>query len=172
MTSTAERKARAIAARTGITPGPHSPLLQISGRTARSEDEEEVACDDFVATIASRAQVVRLSQRRASHITRGVSDRRYRLYAAAFFFEVKADDGKLTSTQHRFLDAELESGAYALCGTLEDLQRWVMWLQAARSLSHEERLLRGLAYCRNVVQRWALRGYRPEAPARRGQGGA
>lgn len=162
LTPTERRKARVVEARTGITPGPNSPLLQISGRLERDEDAEEALCDSFVALLVGRDEVVRLSQRRASNITRGVSDRRYRLYAAAFFFEVKAVDGKLTQTQHAFLLAELDSGAYALCGTLDDLRRWADWLQASRSLPVNERTEKGLAYCRNVVQRWALRGYRSE----------
>lgn len=171
LTETERRKARAIAQRTGIVPGPNSPLLQVSGRTVRSEDAEEQLCDDLIASIAGPSGVVRLSQRRASNITRGVSDRRYRVYGEAFFFEVKAEDGKLTRTQHEFLLAELAAGALAACGTLEDLQLLLAALASTREQPYLPRSITRQTTCAGIINRWVQKGYRHESTprARRGR---
>lgn len=170
LTETERRKARVIAQRTGIVPGPNSPLLQVSGRLERDEDAEEVLCDDFVARISGRSGVVRLSQRRASNITRGVSDRRYRIHDVAFFYEVKAADGKLTATQHAFLLDELQHGALAAVGTFADLEELVKLLERSRSLPWLRRSLVLTTHCMGLIQRWAAKGYRHESTPRTRRG--
>jgi len=167
LTSTEQRKARAIEKRTGIVPGPNSPLLQVSGRAVRTEDAEEQLCDDYICGITGPSGVVRLSQRRASMVEVGLSDRRYRVYGAAFFFEVKAEDGQLTPEQHEFLISELSYGAIAGVGTLDDLKALVGMLSQLRrwhpTSAHHERiamLTELVRFCREQVGRWATKGYR------------
>lgn len=169
LTETERRKARAIAQRTGIVPGPNSPLLQVSGRTVRSEDDEEQLCDIYVGTIAGPEAVVRLSQRRASHVHLGLPDRRYRIFGLSFFFEVKAADGKMSVDQHRFLLAELSSGALACVGTLETLQSL---LQHVRPLMDDPAMQHHVArqFCVMEVGRWAAKGYRKPATPRTRRG--
>ena len=139
----------------GITLGPHSPRASRAGtgRGCRGEGDEAALCDDFVLR-APRGSLANLSQQRASNLTRGLSDRRYRFYGASFFYEIKAEDGQLTATQHGFLLDELANGALATCGTLDDLQ----WF-AARCAAGHTRLD---VHCLTLVMRWAAKGYRRE----------
>jgi len=138
----------------GIEPGPNSPLVA-KMRGCRSEEVEGQLCDDFVAR-APRGSVVNLSQPRESMLTRGLPDRRYRFYGVSFFYELKAEDGQLTPSQHAFLLDELSSGALAACGTLDDLQQIAVRVAAAGPYA-------ALAsYCHALVQRWAAKGYRRE----------
>lgn len=168
----ARRKAAAIANATGILPGPASPLLAVSGRGCRDEDAEEALCDDFIARSGDGSSVVRLSQRRASMVTRGISDRRYRIGGGiggvAFWYEVKAADGKLTPSQHRFLLDELLCGGPAACGTLEDLQQYVT---ALRSTAPADRRQRAIDLGIRLVETWARKGYRRERTGRQRRGG-
>jgi hypothetical protein len=118
----------------------------------RSEKAEEQLCDDLVARIAGRDAVVRFSQARATMQTLGIPDRRYRVHGVAFWFEVKAEDGKLTTAQHAFLLAEIECGNVASCGTLDELIRLV---EAARK-GHAAAM--GCAMAQ--LAHWVGRGYR------------
>ncbi len=136
----------------GIELGPNSPARGL--RTCRSESAEEQLCDDLVASIAGIAGVVKFSQAQVAQQTRGISDRRYRALGHAFWFEVKAEDGKLTESQHRFLEAELDYGNLACCGTLDDLRDLLAYIRTAGSEPH--------TWCRLRVQRWAAKGYRKE----------
>ena len=136
----------------GITLGPHSPFAA-RARKCRSESAEGALCDDFVLR-APRGSLANLSQQRESNLTRGLSDRRYRFYGASFFYEIKAEDGQLTATQHGFLLDELANGALATCGTLDDLQ----WF-AARCAAGQTGLD---VHCLTLVMRWAAKGYRRE----------
>jgi hypothetical protein len=162
--ATTERKARAIANRTGITPGPNSPLLEVSGRACRDEEAEGALCDSLIRLLTGASGVVQLSQRRESQLTVGLPDRRYRAYGFAFFWELKAEDGQLTASQHAFLLDELQHGALAGCGTLEDLKVIVELLRRARA---GEAALTPDSACAHLVARWAERGYRPEPTRRR-----
>lgn len=146
----------------GIELGPNSPAKGL--RTCRSESAEEQLCDDLVAEIAGTQGVVKFSQAQAAQQTRGISDRRYRVYGVAFWFEVKAEDGKLTMSQHEFLLQELQHGALALCGTLLELKGFLYLLQSARENSLLREQLTG--YCLDAVGSWAARGYRKEQPTR------
>lgn len=158
-------RASEIVRRTGIRPGPNSPLLEVSGRACRDEGAEVALCDELIARVSGKDDgIVNLSQKRESRLTLGLSDRRYRACAIAFFFEVKAEDGKLTPSQHRFLVAELQHGAIASCGTLTDLRAL---LEVAVSVPVEGRLARLLAHCADTIGRWAAKGYRREAFPRR-----
>lgn len=150
--------------RRGVALGPDSPLRAVSGRACRSEAAEEALCDDFIARSGEQSGVVRLSQRRASMVTRGVSDRRYRVSGVAFWYEVKAEDGRLTPSQARFLLDELLCGAPAACGTLEDLQQFVTALRGADA-NDRRQLAVDLGI--RLVERWARKGYRREGAARR-----
>lgn len=145
----------------GIVLGLGSPLLA-RARGCRSERAEVDLCDDLILRIAGRAGVVNLSQSRASMLTRGLSDRRYRVHRAAFFWEGKAEDGQLTCSQHLFLLAELQAGSLAGCGTLDDLNDLLGALVSpARTHALLER------YCLELIGRWAARGYRTERTPRR-----
>ncbi|MHB1297279.1 MAG: hypothetical protein ACYC0B_02020 [Gemmatimonadaceae bacterium] len=138
----------------GIAPGPNSPLLA-KARGCRDEDAEGELCDDFVLR-APRGSMANFSQKPESMQTRGISDRRYRFYGIAFFYELKAEDGQLTPSQHAFLLDELSSGALAACGTLDDLQAFAAL--AATGAPHAVLA----TYCHALVQRWAAKGYRRE----------
>lgn len=147
----------------GIQLGPNSPLLQ-KARKCRSEDDEIALIDDYVSRISGRDDgVVEQSQKRAAmYITLGMPDRRYRLLGLCTMWEGKAEDGKLTMSQHEFLLRELQFGAYACCGTLEDFERFV----AAVRLEHQTKEPRVREHCLTTIARWAAKGYRKEAPPR------
>jgi hypothetical protein len=164
VSATSDRKARAIANRTGITPGPNSPLLEVSGRTCRSEDAEGALCDSLIRQLSGRSGVVQLSQKRESMLTEGLPDRRYRVCGAALFWEVKAEDGKLTAAQHAFLLDELQHGALAACGTLTDLYAMIEILRRAQAGEGE---IAPASACAYLVAKWAERGYRSEPRRRR-----
>lgn len=148
----------------GIELGPNSPLLQ-KPRKCRSEDDEQRLCDDLVARISGKDDgIVQQSQKRAAtYLTRGMPDRRYRLLGVCVMFETKAEDGRLTMSQHEFLLRELRFGAYACCGTLEDLEGFI----AALRLEHQVKQPRLHEYCLATIGRWAAKGYRRESPPRR-----
>lgn len=155
----------------GIALGPNSPAKGL--RTCRSESAEEQLCDDLVAKIAGTQGVVKFSQAQAAQQTRGISDRRYRVYGVAFWFEVKAEDGKLTMSQHEFLLQELQHGALACCGTLDDLQHLIIKLRAAWDVGREqgrqgriELMDHTRGWCLDHIGQWAERGYRKERPTR------
>lgn len=162
--STRERKARAIVERTGVVPGPQSPLLEVSGRACRSEDAESELCDSLILQLTGRSGVVNLSQKRESQLTIGLSDRRYRAHGYAFFYEIKAEDGKLTASQHAFLLDELQHCALAGVGTLEDLRALLDVLR----LNYGGRNTTGepFTHCQALIARWAGKGYRREPPRR------
>jgi hypothetical protein len=96
-------------------------------------------------------------------VTIGLSDRRYRLLSVAVMWELKADDGQLTPSQHSFMLEELEHGAFACCGGLQDLEGFI----AAVRLEHQLKQPRIHEYCLATIGRWAAKGYRPERPPRR-----
>lgn len=148
----------------GIVLGPNSPAL--SQRGARSEKAEQQLCDDLISRIAGKEHIVNLSQTRASMITVGVPDRRYRVYGVGLWWETKPEDGKLTAEQHAFLLSELRHGALGGVGTLEDLQRMLVPLQALHSArdSHTraDAIAHAAMHCLTLVGQWAARGYRRE----------
>ena len=141
----------------GVVLGPNSPAVGL--RPCRSESDEEQLCDDHVARIAGKEAVVKFSQAKATQQTRGISDRRYRVLGHAFWFEVKAEDGKLTESQHQFLERELDYGNLACCGTLDDLKTLLSYFSSAGADPH--------TWCRLRVQRWAAKGYRKEGHPRK-----
>ncbi len=126
------------------------------GDYVRSEREEERACDRCVLRLGG--DVVRFSQSRATQQTMGISDRRYRVLRMAFWFEVKAADGKLTREQYRFLTSELECGSLAGCGTERDLILAVGTLAGGDAPGF-------VAHLRAQVERWAAKGFRGERAA-------
>lgn len=152
----------------GVDVGPNSPAVALRG--CRSEDVEEQLCDDLVARIAGTAGVVKFSQAQASQQTRGISDRRYRVHGTTLWFEVKAEDGQLTMSQHEFLLQELQHGELACCGTYDDLRELLALLASERAstnpLGREERESWWREWCLNRIGVWAARGYRKERPTR------
>lgn len=100
-------------------------LLAIAQRPhIRSEKAEEQLCDNFVAAGGGRQRVVRFSQPRNTMQTLGIPDRRYRIAGLCFWWECKAENGRLSDEQVFFLEAELEYGNPVGVGTLEDLMRY------------------------------------------------
>lgn len=150
----------------GIELGPNSPALGL--RACRSESVEEALCDALVAMIAGCEAVVKFSQAQAAQQTRGISDRRYRIFGFGLWFEVKAEDGKLTMSQHTFLLNEIGVGELACCGTLQDLKELLALLQPGQQ-SRAEVLARARAHCLRVIGDWAAKGYRAERPTKRGR---
>lgn len=148
--------------RNGIEVGPNSPLLERL-RGCRAEKAEAQLCDDFISR-APRGGVVNLSQPRESMLTRGLSDRRYRCFGLSFFYEIKAEDGQLTPSQHAFLLDELANGALAACGGLDDLQDLVAAIADAHGNAAAPALV---GHCEQLVRRWAEKGYRREVPSRK-----
>lgn len=124
----------------------------------RSEKAEERLCDDLVARIAGREAVVRFSQARATNQTPGIPDRRYRLFGVALWFEIKAENGKLSAAQRDYLRAELACGSAAACGTLEDLSALLPVLREDRVAIVPGAEL--LDACTTLVDRWVARGLR------------
>ena len=129
----------------------------------RSESAEEALCDDLIARIAGREGVVRLSQRRASNVTLGLPDRRYRVHGTAFFWEVKtaAPASKLSAAQRDFLRAELSAGCLAGCGTLEDLADYVAMLVESRDAGRDIQYHWRHKHCADLVDCWTAKGMRP-----------
>jgi hypothetical protein len=147
----------------GITLGPSSPLL--AGPVDRTEDDEQRLCDDLICRISGKDDgVVEQSQKRAAtFLTRGIPDRRYRLLGLCVSWETKPCKGKLTQSQHDYLLRELQFGAYACCGGLEDLEGFV---RAVR-FEHQTKEPRIREYCYATIARWAAKGYRSERRSRR-----
>lgn len=117
------------------------------------ESDVEKACDRHAEAYGYR--VVRLSQRRRSGVHPGLPDRRYQGKRGAFFFEVKAADGKLSREQFAFLLAEIEGGNLASCGGVLELGELLSTLvKAPRN---------AMAVCRKHIQVWAGHGFRAEA---------
>ena len=120
------------------------------------ESDQEILCDELVASHAGR--VVRQSQRRASHVSEGLSDRQYYLFDHHVVFEVKAEDGKLSAAQYDLLELHHRSNGIAGCGTIADLRVLIPALRRSR----EE----GRALGWRLVQLWAARGLRHERKKR------
>lgn len=116
-----------------------------SPRRCAPEKQVERWCDDLVEKCSG--EVVRFSQSRATNQTRGISDRRYRLFGHAFWFEVKAEDGKLSNYQYDFISSEMECDCLAACGTHEDLAAFVAALRRSRADAME--------LARVLLQRWS-----------------
>ena len=98
----------------------------------RTERDEERDCDAFVRMIGGKEAVVERSPPHRFMGTKGIPDRRYRLFDVAFDFEVKKPAGVLSDEQIAYLRAERQCGNLAACGTLQDLQQCVEWLREAR----------------------------------------
>ncbi len=107
-------------------------LLQLALAPERTERDEERDCDHLIAMLGGKEAVVQRSPPHKFMGTRGIPDRRYRLFTAAFDFEVKKPAGELSDFQITYLRAERACGCLAACGTLQDLMRCVEWLRDAR----------------------------------------
>ena len=141
-------------------------LLQIAKTPVRvSEKTVEARCDDLVAQISGRQDVVRFSQARATGQTLGISDRRYRAFGRAFWFEVKAEDGKLSREQLEFLGAEHACGELACCGGVEELKTVLTALRIETERQDHDDF--ALDICRRIVQDWQGRGIRGEKSPRK-----
>ncbi len=119
------------------------------GQYTLSEKEEERRCDLLVQAL--QGDVVRFSQSRATHQTEGIPDRRYRVKGVALWWEVKAEDGRLSRAQFAFLRAEKQAQSLAGCGTSDDLVRVLRCTAEGMPLE-----------INMVVARWLLRGFRGE----------
>lgn len=119
---------------------------------ARTERQEEQLCDQLVAQVGGTDAVVRRSPPHKFMGTRGIPDRRYRLWQVAFDFEVKKADGVLSEYQIFYLREERRCGNLAACGTLQDLLRCVHWLRDAHSNDRTYREL--VELFGGVVEEW------------------
>ncbi|WP_291165293.1 hypothetical protein [Gemmatimonas sp. UBA7669] len=131
---------------------PVAPHLQ-----PRSEAEVAFACDDFMARAGWIVE--RYEQRRASHITEGLPDRRYVHMARGFrvWVELKKPGGQMTRQQHAWLGVELMAGALAL--PVDDVAQLLHLVNLLPKLyGHAD----ALSYCRSVTALFAERGYRGE----------
>lgn len=123
-------------------------LLRIATRRhVRSEKAEERLCDNLMAKLGFT--VVRFSQARATNQTLGIPDRRYRntTIGRAFWWEVKAANGKLSEQQFLFLRGEQGVGDSAGCGTLDDLLEW-------------QKRKFNFGFGEELVLRWSQKGFR------------
>jgi len=101
-------------------------------------------------------------QRRPSRVFEGIPDRRYahRPRRVRVWVELKAPGKQMTSAQHAWLLLEIEAGAFAtVIDDPHQLERLFNLLSGPR-VGRDER---ALAYCRELVDLCALRGYRGEA---------
>lgn len=140
----------------GVTLGPNSPAATLKVR--RGEEYEQLDCDRAVLILGGT--VVSLSQSRASMVTEGLPDRRYRVDGMAFWWEVKAADGKLTKDQFDFLMAENECFAPAGCGTLDDLNGFLVEARRSSVIFLSD-------FGSKLVKRWAEKGFRSVPKKRR-----
>ena len=130
-----------------------STVLQVAtGDYILSEKEQERACDRFIQSLGG--QMVRFSQARATQQTEGISDRRYRVFGLAFWFEVKAEDGKLSRAQYEFLRDEQRAGALCGCGTAAELAI------ASTPLPRTPEAVGARLW--RLVDQWAAKGFRGE----------
>lgn len=116
------------------------------------ETDQEALIDDLVEK--HDGEVIRLSQRRASNVTVGISDRQYYIFDRHVVFEVKAEDGRLTHDQYHKLALHHRSGGIACCGTINDMR--VLIPAVRRSLEE------GRALGWRLIELWAARGFRRE----------
>ena len=117
----------------------------------RSEKAEERLCDQLIAKLGG--QIVHFSHPGRTMQTPGIPDRRYRLYGVAFWWEVKKASGRLTKDQVAFLTAELNHGAYAGCGNLDELVRYASALRTDKAGTHPVGYLLVEKWSRTPAQR-------------------
>lgn len=100
-----------------------TPLELATGlvQVVASEKEMEAACDRLAADLG--ADIVSFSQVRHTMQTPGIPDRRYRHRGQGIWFEVKAEDGKLSAEQLEFLIREHECGMIVGAGGRDELLR-------------------------------------------------
>jgi hypothetical protein len=113
-------------------------------------------CDELVAKLGG--DIVRLEQRRASHVHLGLPDRRYRLAINgrhALWYELKSPKGQLSRAQYAFLTAERQCGVLASCGTRDEL------LRITRALA-EAGVAAAACVCDAQIAAWAAKGFRGE----------
>jgi hypothetical protein len=137
------------------------PLPDFAKPRVRSETDEEQLGDDYML----RAGFSRVEFSLPMHVigmTKGVSDRYYDKYGHALWWEAKAAKGQLTRAQHEFLVARLDAGVLAICGTFDDLH-------ATHAVMLGGRISNSLDHCRQLVARWASKGYRKEPTKRPGR---
>jgi len=139
-------------ARRRLTPavalGPDSPLHGLAGpRGCPTEKQEQQWADRFIVGSLGGTRS-NFSQARPSMQTPGIPDRRYWAVGLAFWWEMKAEDGRLSPAQDEYLTRELDHGALGGCGTYQDLIQYVEDARAVRS--PEVRVALG----RQLVAKW------------------
>lgn len=139
----------------GIALGPNSPARTV--RLNRPEKDEQHLGDDFVTRL--EGEVISLSQTRESQVHEGLPDRRYRVFGVAFWWEWKAENGKLTRSQHVFLQREMDCFCFGGVGVFEDLEAFVRVVRSSR-LANDAQLLS--THCNSLLARWVAKGYRSE----------
>ena len=88
-----------------------------------SEKAVERLCDQLITQLGG--EIVRFSQSRASRQTEGIPDRRYRINNRAFWFEVKAADGRLSEAQIAYYEGERACHEEIACGDVDSLRRYL-----------------------------------------------
>lgn len=121
------------------------------------EKVEAAECDKLI--LQCGGEIVNFSQPFRAAQTAGISDRRYRCFGVAFWFEVKSQDkeAQLTADQYDFLTAEFYANSPGACGTLADLTLYLPEVRKGRALSAG----------RIIVDRWKQRGFRRTSKKRR-----
>ena len=125
---------------------------------SHTESDVANACDTMA--VALGWTVERYEQRRASRICEGLPDRRYvhRGRGLRVWVELKKPGGKLTLDQHRWLIAEQQCNAHAICADSVLVLQHLFQL-----LSRDAGRGAALHYCVETTNLIASRGYRRAA---------
>lgn len=126
----------------------------------RKEADVKRVCDDLAVRINWHAESY--EQDRASHICRGLPDRRYvqRNRMQRVWIEFKRPGGQLTESQHRWMLDELYAGGFA---TVIDDQAQLVKLFNLFAMPRVGRDEMVRNYCLELLRLTAQRGWRKEA---------
>ncbi len=134
-------------------------VLDAKERMEIAEKDVARSCDELILMISGHAEtsIVYTNPPHRMMQSKGVPDRRYRVYGTCLYFELKAPNGQLSEEQYHFLNAELDHECFAACGGLQDLKRALEVIRADRG---KLRPAVAIAECRRIIGTWAARGFR------------
>lgn len=136
--------------------------LDIREKMELAEKDVARLCDSLVSMVGGGHSwvVVQTNPPHRQMQTKGVPDRRYRVYGTCLFFELKRPDGQLTREQYEFAVAELDHDCLAACGGVDELKKV---LDAIRADRGKLRNAGAIAVCRAILASWSARGFRGES---------